>query len=303
MSLPMGRAKAARGLLAVFMCSMAARVAVAQRCTDAIGEVNCARHLSVYVRTGGCEHVPARDEVNAHVQGAKLSYYCNKTCKVCVPSAINCSAGTYRQYNGPGARSIAASMDQCIACPPARFSPTVGAVSVKACAACGLGNETGGAAQRSTCQACAAGMFDHDSNSSTPCTTCGNGTSSGTGATVCFACEAGTWASLDGYEVSGNASIDGIYRAAPQTTNGHPYYKKGTSNTARVLYWQPHSGGRWIIADGVGRGFHAVEPNGSSPTFQPPIASGWLVWSNASHVAWVPGAISGETCNLPIIGF
>ena len=109
----------------------------------------------------------------------------------------NCSTGTYSATVG------ANSKQACIACPLARYSSITGAADIEACNPCGAGNETGGAANEtggaadsSTCWACAAGMLDHDSDSSTPCATCGNGTSSGAGATVCFACGAGTWARL-----------------------------------------------------------------------------------------------------------
>ena len=72
-------------------------------------------------------------------------------------------------------------------------------------------------------------------------------------------------------------SINGIYTRASQTANGHSYYTKGSGAATRVLYWQPQDGGKWILADEVGKSIRAVQPDNSSPTFGPPPTSGWVV--------------------------
>ena len=82
------------------------------------------------------------------------------------------------------------------------------------------------------------------------------------------------------YRVSGNhsqSSINGVYYQASQLVHGHSYYTKATGKATRVLYWMPGAGGKWVVADQIGRGFRAVQPDGSTPAFGPPSGSIWLV--------------------------
>ena len=83
------------------------------------------------------------------------------------------------------------------------------------------------------------------------------------------------------YVVSGSRyqpSINGIYVRTSEAVHGHSYYTKRTGTDTRVLYWTPTSGGNWCMGSAVGKGYRAIEPDGSSPTFGPPQSPAWKAW-------------------------
>jgi len=86
------------------------------------------------------------------------------------------------------------------------------------------------------------------------------------------------------YAVSGSSnqpSINGVYALCKSCRIfGHAYYTKGTDTSKRFLYWTPNNKGKWVIADDTaGRVFRALEPDGATPTFGTPAASGWYSWN------------------------
>ena len=50
------------------------------------------------------------------------------------------------------------------------------------------------------------------------------------------------------------------------------------------MYWISDYGGKWVIAEEIGKRIRAVEPDGSTPTFGPAVLNGWFTWYNKWHV-------------------
>ena len=95
------------------------------------------------------------------------------------------------------------------------------------------------------------------------------------------------------YHVVGSprqSSVAGVYSEVPDAVNGSSYFaNNATGDSSRVLYWTPDMGGKWVIADRIGQGLRAVQPDGSAPTSDAPPEAGWLVWSGRES-SWVPAA-------------
>ena len=90
-------------------------------------------------------------------------------------SATACPAGSY---------SGATSTTACTPCAAGYYSATTGATAASACQICWIGTYTPAGA--SACTPCAAG-FASNVRGATVCTACDAGTTSGTGATYCYA--------------------------------------------------------------------------------------------------------------------
>jgi hypothetical protein len=106
---------------------------------------------------------------------------------------MRCSSGKHAPY---GSESPSASSDGCSSCPNGTFADTTygvraafGAVEVQ-CTRCDVG--TYSASAEAVCHACAAGQYDDDHNSSTPCVECMDGFTSSAGQTRCLRCGDGT---------------------------------------------------------------------------------------------------------------
>jgi hypothetical protein len=78
--------------------------------------------------------------------------------------------------------------------------------------------------------------------------------------------------------------------------NGFEVYTKRDSS--QLLYWIPGAGGKWIIADAIGSGFRASEPNGASPSGMAGPGSKWLTWKEPSSQWALDGSFSvaGAVC-------
>ena len=83
---------------------------------------------------------------------------------------------------------------------------------------------------------------------------------------------------------SSQPAINGVYDKSSNTTDGHPYYTKGAGSQTRVMYWISDHGGKWIIADEIGKHLRAIEPDGATPTFGPAVLNGWLTWKKKWQV-------------------
>ena len=88
-----------------------------------------------------------------------------------------------------------------------------------------------------------------------------------------------------GFSSEGSANqpdVNGVFTANGQTQNGLPVR---SNRAGLVLYWTRDGGGKWVIANAIGSGLLARQPDGTDPdgTMGPAAGGSWASWNRRTQ--------------------